>query len=685
MTQNVYLQNLRLAKKWSLKEAEKQTHISRLLLYLYEQGYLALPKKLYPDLALVYGVSVDSFNDVLAYPTPLLEEKKPSKKAEKIKAWALSWPSLISVFALFAICLSLFLWGYLDLYKIGNSTEAVYDPSLQDLTSLVREKGTYDAEKEDYLAPVTKDDKTFTVQASGDKRLVTSTAFVYLFPDSAQDESITFTLSASGTASIFSFTETDATLDLTYYTGAGRIENDHYILESLLDMLDEEVTDEETLAEKQTLVASYEGETAPLFAEWAQTYGYAGEPNPNALVALITAGNAYLRGQIDLANNLLLYSTLLGVIFLFLALLLSTLKIVAKKKKQVYELPESEPDLAFLPPRHAAPLAPNTRFFQPFIPETLFRLAGVLLILSSSIILFRIAYSILHAEDIFEIIINALGVMDWIKLLPLIPLATTLWFFIRIEILHTSKNVIPTAVLSFFLGLLYYFAENAFVFYFELGNDSYRATLLELFLSFMPGNLFWGMGASSLIVLFLLTTPKFKKKSALVSWRLLSLLPIGYLLLSYFYAVGTTLWGWPEWDADWANLLFRKQIIATTFAVLYPLSLYLYRLIASRKYGPERAPLYFEGNRYFFIKNLIACAILGALALTSYCLKGSPTAGTLGLKGSYWIAVLIPFILFYHPHLGERSKILDLVFPLAYVVSLTFAYIYIAKFLLFLV
>jgi transcriptional regulator with XRE-family HTH domain len=685
MTSNVYLRSLRLAKSWSLKEAEKQTHISRILLYLYEQGYLSLPKKLYPDLALVYGVSIDSFNDVLNYPTPIEEDKKPSPRTEKFKVRAISWPSLIGVFTLFALCLGLFLWGYLDLEKAGYQTEQAYDGSLQNLTSLVRANGSYNEEKSTYTAGIREDDKTLLVQVSSDKRLVTSTAFVYRFSRSEQDETITFTLAASGTSPIFSLVEEDATLGLTTYTGAGRIENDHYILESLLDMMDEEVVDEATLAEKQSLVSSYESVTAPLFADWASIFKYIANVAPNDLVALICEGNASLQAQINRANNLLLVSTLLGVVFLFLAVLLSTFKLVAHKKKKVYELPESEPDLAFLPPRQPAPLTPNPRYLQPFIPETFFRLAGVVLILSSSILLFRIAYAVLHAEDIFEIIIAALGVMDWIKLLPLIPLATTLWFFIRIEILHTSKNVIPTALLSFFLGLLYYFAENAFVFYFQLANDSYRATLLELFLEFMPGNLFWGMGASALIVLFLLTTPKFKKKSALVGWRLLALLPISYLLLSYFYAVGTTLWGWPLWDSDWSNLLFRKQIIATTFAILYPLSLYLYRLLASRKYGPERAPLYFQGNRYFFIKNVIACAILGALAIASYALKDTATASTLGLKGSYWVAVLIPFILFYHPHLGERNKILDLVFPLAYVVSLTFAYLYIARFLLFLV
>jgi hypothetical protein len=130
--------------------------------------------------------------------------------------------------------------------------------------------------------------------------------------------------------------------------------------------------------------------------------------------------------------------------------------------------------------------------------------------------------------------------------------------------------------------------------------------------------------------------------------------------------------------------LVRKELVTTTFALLYPFALYLYRIIVTRKYGPERSALYFQGNRYFFIKNILACLILGSLALTSYCLQGSSLAGALGLKSSYWIGILIPFILFYHPHIGARNKILDAVFPAIYTISLSFAYVYIARFIIFL-
>jgi transcriptional regulator with XRE-family HTH domain len=679
MTQNAYLHSLREQKNLSLKEAAHQARLAGPLLYLYERGYLPLPKKKIPALAALYGVSPESFADYLGYPTPLGEEKKASAKTDKLKQAALSWPAFLSVLVLFLTCLGLFIWGYQTLSKAGNETEQAYPQEILSLDDLIRGKGEKDAEGEKYtLTYATESTGSLTITAPSDKRLVTVTAFAYVFP--ASEGELTLTLTASGEQSIFSFTETDASQQ-TLYQGSGSLtEDDHYTLETLLNGAEETVEDQTVFQKEATLVASYENKTAPLFSQWAAAEGFTALQSPNSLIRAIAAGNSSLAGMVSLANNLLLYSTLFGVIFLFGSLLLGTLKFFARRKKKVLALAESEP---VLPSVKSAVLFPNWKI-QPFIPETFFRLAGVSLVLASSILLFRIAHAVLNAEDLFELIASAMGVIDWIKLMPLIPIATTLWFFIRIEILHTSGNVIPTVILSFFLGLLYYFAENAFLLYFQLSSDGYHEILLTLFMSFMPGNLFWGMGCFSLIVLFLLTTPSFRQRRSLVIWRLLALIPVGYLFFSYFYAIGTSLWGWPAWSDDLAGLLFKKELVTTTFAVLYPLALYIYRIIITRKYGQEQASMYFQGNKYFFTKNLLASLILGAMALLSYSLQGSELVSVLGLKQTYWIAVLIPFILFYHPHLGARNHLLDLLFPLAYTVSLGFAYVYIARFILFL-
>lgn len=685
MATNAYLYSLRKKQNLTLRQAGKKVGIPFLLLMLYEKGYLSISKKAIAKLAKGYGVDAASFEDPLGYPEPIDESNPTTAKSEKLHQIMLAWPTLISVFALFALSFSIFLWGYIDFMDIGNKTSDLYDSEISELDSLVRKNGTHDEDAKTYRLAYANsaDSSSLDVVASEDSRLVMATSFAYTFP--LNENSVAFTLSASRATPIFSYVETDSTGLLTVYSGSGTIkDNKTYTLTALLDANEETVTDSKVLEEKQTLITSYQDKTVSLFFSWCGYHGSSVTRNPNTLVSRIAQGNVTLSQKMSLANNLLLCGTLFGAIFLFLSVLLGALKFVQVKKKKIYALPESVSE--DLPAREPKPLKKNFRF-GPFLPETLFRLAGVVLILISSILFFKVVQGVIGAykeNDLLGLLLVAMDAFDWYRLMPLIPLATTLWFFIRIEILHTSQNIWPTIILSLFLGFLYYFAENAFDFYFQMNSDTFRTGILAAFTMILPGNLFWGMAAFSFIVLFLLTTPAFKKKSSVVVWRLCSLLPVAYLLLSYLYAVGIKAWNWPEWDSGWTGLLARKSIIPTAFALFYPFSLYLYRIIVVQKYGKDQASVYFEGNRYFYIKNLIAGVILGILALISYLLGSSAWAGNLGLKNAYWIAILIPFILFYHPHMGKRNKIIDVVFPLAYTVSLTFAYLYLAQFLLFL-
>jgi hypothetical protein len=686
MTENAYLHSLREKEGWSLKQASKKIGIPIWMLYLYEQGYVRIPKFAIPGFAISYGVSMASFNDVLGYPTALDEDDDIKKKDNKLLKLAISWPSLISVFVIFLVCLGLFIWGYADLEHVGVSNESSYSPEVVALSSFVRQNGEVDSSDSTKKSQsvTTANQSVITVSVMDNTAGDGATAFAFQIPDT--ESLMALSLSSSSSNPVFAFVEYDSTGETTTYQGNGEISDDRYVLAALFDSDYNAISDETILETQRTYLDSFSDKTAPLFQEWCNSTGFSSEATPNAMVTSIAKTNGELADELSLANNLLLYSTLAGVVFLFGSALLGTMKFIAVKKKKVPVLTVSEPDLPTRGNHPPHPLAPNWKI-QPVIPETFFRAVGVLIVLISSILLFNIAVNAMtafDAKDYTSLISIALAAVDWVKFMPLISVATTLWFFIRIEILHTTENIIPTIVLTFFMGLFYYFAVNAFGSYFSLKNDLYRELLLSLVVSIMPGNLFWGMTCFSSIVLFMLTTPKFKHKGSVIFWRCLTIIPIAYLLGSYLYSIGTSLWGWTTLDSSISGLLYKKEIVCTTFSVLYPFSLYFYRIIVNRKYGAERAKLYFQGNRYYFIKNVIACTILGVLALISYFLHTSKVASSLSLKSSYWVAILIPFILFYHPHIGERNHILDIVFPAAYTISLSFAYVYIAQFILFL-
>jgi hypothetical protein len=249
--------------------------------------------------------------------------------------------------------------------------------------------------------------------------------------------------------------------------------------------------------------------------------------------------------------------------------------------------------------------------------------------------------------------------------------ATLLWFFVRIEIMNKQGNAIITAIMFLFFGVLYYIGIDMLSFFLKDMNDTYRLTLLTVLPLVLPGNVFWGLAAFSFSVLFLGTIPEGSSTLKRVLWHCLAIFPIGYLLLSYFYQVGTSIWGWSAWP-DWAaNLLFRKQFAATAFAIIYPLGVTIYRYIIRKKYGPEQAKLYFEGNAYYFIKNIIACLLIAAIVILAYAIKNNnpSLAGALDLKKATVLVYLIPFVLFYHPHVGKRNRAVDLTFSILYTVS----------------
>jgi hypothetical protein len=89
-----------------------------------------------------------------------------------------------------------------------------------------------------------------------------------------------------------------------------------------------------------------------------------------------------------------------------------------------------------------------------------------------------------------------------------VVVATLLWFFIRIEIMARRGNAIVTAVMFALFGVLYYIGMDMLYFYLTDTNDTYRALLLNVLTLILPGNVFWGLGAFSLIVLFLNTVPE---------------------------------------------------------------------------------------------------------------------------------------------------------------------------------
>jgi hypothetical protein len=456
-----------------------------------------------------------------------------------------------------------------------------------------------------------------------------------------------------------------------------------YELTSVKDANFDPVTDKEVIAAKNTLLAPYPEKCETLYRAWSVAASFSNSLRFEEMIETQHVGALAQAKDREFADNTVLSTSLLGTLFFGVSLILLGFTIAKKKKKEPLAIKEAIPEVSY---EEVRPLKKNLAF-GPFIPEFVLRFAALSIILTSSILLFRLAYGLFTSGDLMEAILELYLNLDsitlFVKLQHYMVVATLLWFFVRLEILSRTGNIIPQVLSFAVFGALYYVAIGMMDFYLQDTSDLYRSALLLLLEKVMPGNLFWGIGAFSLIVLFLNTTPNFTRKSSLVIWRLCSIIPMAYLLLSYFYSIGTALWGWTKWDEAWANLLFRKQFSATAFAIVYPFSIFVLRLILRKRYGESNAAIYFSGNRYFWIKNLIAAFWIGAMALFAYLMKDSSYARTLNLSQVYWIVYLIPLALLYHPHLGKRNATFDLAVSFVYLVSFSFAYVYLARYLLF--
>jgi len=680
---NIILYELRLSHDLKLKEAAGGIGISRLSLYLYERGYRPLNEKAKRAVCSFYQVDASLFDDPLGYPTPI--EPKAQKLSPFLR-WLFSLKGFIVSLTLCALSWGAFGGGYALAYHSRDHALEFYDDNYISFCSRVIEKGeaSEDGLTSSYSYKAS-DGNSFSVTVNLDAHLFGSTDFSLTF-DSDDGHSVSLNFIQNSTALRFNFVDIDiASLsEVGILMGSGTIVEGTYHVSKIvfgasLGEIDSETVYqqlEERIAPEAKLIEGY-------YAGLVAGIGYTGNEDFYQMLTLQGKGHAAQLRESNAGDNLLLFGSILGAAFAFLSLLCLVMFLGRKKKKALPILEDS--DLESVSFNEVKPLKKNWSIF-PFLPETVLRLASVGLVLTSSIILFRLVYSLFHAGALD--ISTALQVFQdgksFLQMQNYVVAATMLWFFIRIEIMSKRNAAIYTAISFAFMGVLYYIGIDMIGFYLEDVSDAYHLMLLTVLKLILPGNVFWGIGAFALLVLFIGTTPKGYSTGKRILWHSLGLFPMAYLLGSYFYQVGTSLWGWSEWPEWAANLLFRKQFASTVFAILFPFGVTWLRHIIRRKYGEDQAEKYFEGNAYYFEKNLIACLIIAAIATVNGLMKDSSFAKALDLKRAVWVWVLIPPILFYHPRIGERSQKLDLAFTVAYLFSFGLGYGYLAYFVLFL-
>ena len=213
---------------------------------------------------------------------------------------------------------------------------------------------------------------------------------------------------------------------------------------------------------------------------------------------------------------------------------------------------------------------------------------------------------------------------------------------------------------------------NAFLFLFiaslettaVLITNAWGYNFASLIFSYLPGNIFQIVAVQYLVYLFLFFQPPFlnnKKKYVRYIWHSLSLIPLAFLISTYFISNAYYLTYGVKEDL-FVNFWFPNgflplSIVSTAFMyTIFFLDLYL-----EKRFGTRKAQLFQYGNTYNLISNLICTFFIVVTGLIDLFFMKNQYAYYLGLGNNQWIFTLIPLIFLcrYTPNRRE-TIILDL-------------------------
>ncbi len=295
---------------------------------------------------------------------------------------------------------------------------------------------------------------------------------------------------------------------------------------------------------------------------------------------------------------------------------------------------------------------PNDINFPTIIPEFILRGLSLLILLLSSIGVVWLTRSIFTGTHIDK----AFKFNDYIS--NIFIAGTTLDFFLKLDTYpkKTSKELLKNILMLFVLGAMFYMAEC--VIYGCLSSSgSIYSILVEILVNFVPGNIVWNLMLYSLIFYFLFTVPKKIEKipHKVLVWRLFSLIPT-LLLIAEFVYQGTFKGELPQYISF---LFYTNGVLMTAFAIFYLYSLFFLQQYTKLKYGDEYNKVYVDSRRYTLTKNVLAVLIIVFLVLIDLLFKFYLPDNDVKLGNNWAIALLIPFILFYRPHIGKRTPSWD--------------------------
>lgn len=303
--------------------------------------------------------------------------------------------------------------------------------------------------------------------------------------------------------------------------------------------------------------------------------------------------------------------------------------------------------------------------FTPVIPETALEIIGIIIILISSIrMLFYFSFALGNTYVSYETIQISNEIF-----MPLFYIGMFLLYFIDFDKFIGDKRAIRNIFMYVLLFIGLYMSEMYLISFIK-SKDSVIFNFIDLFT--LP-NMFLSIAMYFVLMYFLFFTPRFlNTRKKLIVFRCLSLIPTILLAFTYVtFKAANAYWGW-NLSTEFLYLFDSERVSFSILCIFYLYGLFFLRLFYKKKYGAAEANRYFNGNRFIMQKNIMMCIILLLVAGVEFMLKDNTVARKLGFGMNYYIIFLIPLVLFYHPHKGERKVALDILMSALYMLAVSF-------------
>jgi len=378
---------------------------------------------------------------------------------------------------------------------------------------------------------------------------------------------------------------------------------------------------------------------------------------------------AYLSSDIIMSMCLTFISLLLAIILLGL-FILSCIERNSIQNKLLKYVDDVEEDKAIpsitVEKEPGKERVPRNTWMDLFVPEFFVRLLSLGLLFASSLATYFLFINVVKNDVVG--ITASVSSKELVSNLSVI--AIMLLYFVKLDIYQNKKSAVGICTFYLILGLLYYLALVV-IYYMLVGTSDSLASITNAIFDVLPGNIVWGVVVFNLITIIMFAPVKDKfnaDKKKIIKFRLTALIPFSYLVASCIVFFGIKAGGW-QMPYAVSSLFFYKAPMITVFAILYCAGVFLFRWLSFKKFGMTNGLIFIKSNKYNYIRNATAALIILGIGIFDlvclFCWKDNP----FGFGSNYLMLAAIPFLIFYHPHLGKRNGLWDAIFNVLYCIA----------------